>query len=250
MAGERRQEQETPFEFFASTCALVVVYLFVTTFLCQNFAIPSGSMKNTLLVGDHLITDRVGFAPASGFAGFLPYREIQRGDIVVFLKPGFPGTDLVKRVIGIPGDRIHLRDGIVYRNGQALAEPQAAKPTPDNYLPFRDEFPAIPVREAYGATAAWEVEMPRHLQGEDLVVPSGQYFVMGDNRVNSADSRYWGFVPRENIIGSPLLIYWSFVTSDEEFYRTGIADKLSIWANTALHFFDQTRWKRTLLRIR
>lgn len=250
MTGERQQHQETPLEFLASTCGLMVVYLFVTTFICQNFAIPSGSMKNTLLVGDHLIADRVTFETSSGWGRLLPYRDIQRGDIVVFLKPGFPDTDLVKRVIGVPGDRIHLHNGIVYRNGQPVDEPQAAKPTADNFLPYRDEFPSIPIREAYGATASWEEEMPQHVEGEDLVVPPGRYFVMGDNRVNSLDSRFWGFVPRENIIGSPLLIYWSFVTSDEEFYRTGVKNKVSIWANTALHFFDETRWRRTLLRVR
>src|SRR6202000_96220 len=153
--------------------------------------IPSGSMEKTLLVGDHVLVDRETFAPPAHWAFFVHYREIRRGEIIVFLKPHEPKLTLVKRVIGIPGDRIHLKDGIVYVNGVAKNEPQATRPTPDNYDPYRDDFPSYPAAEALGATALWSIDMPTYKQGDALVVPPGRYFAMGDNRLLSLDSRYW-----------------------------------------------------------
>jgi signal peptidase I len=244
------QEKETMLEFLASSCGLIVIWMFVVTFIFQNFEIPSGSMVKTLLIGDHLMVDRVGFAPAAPWARFLPYHEVHRGDIVVFIKPHETNLILVKRVIGIPGDRIHLHNGIVYRNGQPLDEPQAAKPTSADYQPYRDEFPALPAAEGAGVTAIWAVDLPSHIEGQDLIVPDGKYFVMGDNRPNSLDSRYWGFVPRENILGCPLFVYWSFNTPEDQIYKTELGDRIAFGFHTVLHLFDQTRWNRTLLRIR
>lgn len=241
---------ETPLETLASMCGLFVVVLFAFTFVFENFMIPSGSMERTLLIGDHVLVDRATFAPPAHWAFFQHYREIRRGDIIVFLKPHEPNLPLVKRVIGIPGDHIHLRNGIVYLNGVAQNEPQAMRPTADDYDPYRDDFPALPAKEAGGATALWSVEMPNYKQGDDLVVPAGHYFAMGDNRLRSLDSRYWGFVPRENILGRPLFVYWSFVTPEDQQYKTGMGQRLAWWTHTAIHFFDQTRWKRTLHLIR
>jgi signal peptidase I len=237
---------ETPLEGLASTCSLLVVALFAFTFVFQNFMIPSGSMEKTLLVGDHVLVDRETFAPPAHWAFLQHYRDIRRGDIIVFLKPNEPKLTLVKRVIGIPGDRIHLRAGVVYVNGVAQNEPQATRPTPGNYDPYRDDFPSLPAQEAVGATALWSVDMPNYKQGDDLVVPPGRYFAMGDNRLPSLDSRFWGFVPRENILGRPLFVYWSFTTPEEQQYKTGMGERLAWWGHTTLHFFDQTRWKRTL----
>jgi signal peptidase I len=238
--------QETPLEGVASTCGLLVVALFALTFIFQNFMIPSGSMEKTLLIGDHVLVDRETFAPPAHWAFLQHYREIRRGDIIVFLKPHEPSLTLVKRVIGIPGDRIHLRHGVVYVNGVAQNEPQATRPADGDYDPFRDDFPSLPAQEGVGATALWSIDMPDYVKGDDLVVPPGRYFAMGDNRLRSLDSRYWGFVPRENILGRPMFVYWSFITPEDQQYKTGAREHLAWWAHTAIHFFDQTRWSRTL----
>jgi signal peptidase I len=152
----------------------------------------------------------------------------------------------VKRVIGVPGDRIHLRRGVVYLNGVAQDEPQAAKPTNANYDAYRDNFPSFPPAENFGVTAEWSVELPGHVVGEDLVVPPGSYFVMGDNRTNSLDGRYWGFVPRASIVGRPLFVYWSFRMSEQsEMDKRSLSEKVSSTMHEVVHFFDETRWRRT-----
>jgi len=242
--------EETPFEAAASICSVLVIGLFILTFLCQNFVIPSGSMEKTLLVGDHLLVDRISLAPPTGWMPLVHYREPKRGDVVVFLKPGEPDLFLVKRLIAVPGDHLHLRDGIVIVNGVAQNEPLAAPTTPDNYRDYLDDFPAVPMSPDLGATEAWSVAMPGYVQNGDLVVPPGKYFMMGDNRHNSLDSRYWGFVPRQNIVGRPLFNYWSFKTPEDQYEQTGVGNSLAWLGHVALHFFTETRWNRTLHIIR
>jgi signal peptidase I len=243
--------EETPYEAVASICSVLVVGLFILTFLCQNFVIPSGSMEKTLLVGDHLVVDRITLAPPAKWMPLVHYREPKRGDIVVFLKPGEPDLFLVKRLIGVPGDRIHLRDGIVILNGVAQDQPHAEKTTPENHYDFLDEFPSVPPNPSPGgATESWAVDFPSHVEDGDLVVPPGKYFMMGDHRHNSLDSRYWGFVPRENIVGRPLLNYWSFKTPEDQYEQAGIGNTVAWMGHVALHFFTDTRWKRTLNPVR
>jgi signal peptidase I len=252
--------EETPFEALASICSVLVVGLFILYFIAQNFVIPSGSMENTLLVGDHLLVDRITLAPAAKWMPFVHYREPKRGDIVVFIKPGELDADgkptimhLVKRLIGVPGDRIHLHDGIVYINGVAQAPPPEGKDNPPSDREFLDEFPSVPPSVDRGATERWAIEFPSHIENGDLVVPPGKYFMMGDHRHNSLDSRYWGFVPRENIEGRPLFNYWSFKTPDgqyDENQQAGIGNTVSWLGHVALHFFDETRWSRTFSRVR
>lgn len=250
--------EETPFEALAGICHVLVIGLFILTFLAQNFVIPSGSMENTLLVGDHLLVDRITLAPPAKWMPLVRYREPKRGDVVVFLKP-VPDLDangqpqylfLVKRLVAIPGDHIHLRDGVPIINGVAQNEPHAQPTTPDNYREYLDDFPTVPMTPDMGATEAWSVAMPGLIQGADLVVPPGMYFMMGDNRHNSLDSRYWGFVPRANIVGRPMFNYWSFQTPESEYERTGLASNVAWLAHVALHFFTGTRWDRTLHVIR
>ena len=251
--------EETPFEAVASICSVLVIGLFILTFLAQNFVIPSGSMENTLLVGDHLVVDRITLAPPSKWMPLVHYREPQRGDIVVFIKP-VPDMDavtglpqylfLVKRLIGVPGDHIHLSGGIVYINGVAQTPPKDEKNSPSGDLEFLDEYPSIPPTPDHGATEAWSVDFPNHIEGSDLVVPAGKYFMMGDHRHNSLDSRYWGFVPRENIVGRPLFNYWSFKTAEDQYEQTGIGNTVAWMGHVALHFFGDTRWKRTLHIVR
>jgi signal peptidase I len=256
---EETTEEETPFEAVASICSVLVVGLFILTFLAQNFVIPSGSMENTLLVGDHLVVDRITLAPEAKWMPLVHYREPRRGDVVVFIKPVPDDIDgkpqylfLVKRLIGVPGDHIHLRDGVVYINGAAQAPPKDGKDIPANPSEkvFLDEFPAIPPAEDASSTEEWAVDSPNHIANGDLIVPPGKYFMMGDDRHNSLDSRYWGFVPRENIVGRPMFNYWSFLSSEDQLEQTGIAANLAWMVHVAVRFIPDTRWSRTFHVVR
>ena len=262
-AVEDEQLKETAFEAVASICSVLVVGLFILTFVGQNMLIPSGSMEKTLLVGDHLLVDHITLAPPARWMPLVHYREPQRGDIVVFLKPvnqpGIDATDadgvpqyttLVKRLIGVPGDHIHLRNGIVSVNGVAQSEGFAQPTTADNFNEFLDNFPAVPPAGVPGTTESWAVNFPSYVQDGDLVVPPGMYFMMGDNRHNSLDSRYWGFVPRANILGRPLFNYWSFEAADRQLEQTGLGHKLAWFGHVLAHFFPDTRWKRTFHVVR
>jgi signal peptidase I len=243
---------ETFVEFMSSIAGLLATVLFIMTFVFQTFAIPSSSMENTLLIGDHVLVDRESFAPPTGSLGpVLPYRNPHRGDTAVFLSPEQPGLFLVKRIIGVPGDRIHLRDGAVYRNGEKLTEPYVKHVDAGDFNPYRDDFPAVPPSPAYGVrNEKWADEMPAHVQGGDIVVPPNSYFAMGDNRDVSYDSRYWGFIPSANLIGRPLFIYWSFITPPDEYENQGFGDRTQSMVHTILHFFDETRWSRTIKLVK
>jgi signal peptidase I len=240
-------------EGIASFCSTLIIAFFALSFVFQNFAIPSASMASTLLVGDHVLVERATLAPSASWAHFIPYRDVRRGEPIVFYKPILePNGEeviLVKRVIGIPGDRIHLRHGVVYLNGVAQNEPQTAPITSVNYDPYRDDFPSFPSANEPRVTAEWSLDLPTHIQGEDLVVPPDSFFVMGDNRANSLDGRYWGLVHRSNLIGRPLFVYWSFKTSDDQMYKTSIAEKATFTVHQLTHFFTDTRWSRTLHAI-
>jgi signal peptidase I len=248
---EPEKPRETTVEFLASLAAVLVTGLFIITFVLQAFEIPSSSMEDTLLIGDHVFVNREAFAPRTHWVGpLLPYRDIRRDDIVVFLHPAEPGLYVVKRIIGIPGDRLHMRDGAVYRNGQKLDEPYVLHRGAIPYDPYRDNFPAVPPSDAFNVTPKWQQELPSHIQGEDLVVPPNSYFGMGDNRDVSYDSRYWGFIPKANVIGRPMFVYWSFNTPPDQYRRTQVSERLGFLAHIVLHFFDQTRWRRTFKVIR
>ena len=228
----------------------LITVFFVMTFVAQTFAIPSGSMENTLLIGDHLIVNKEQFGSAPAWIRpILPARNPQRGDVVVFMSPEQPGLILVKRVIGIPGDHIHLHDGNVYRNDEALNEPYAQHTLGNDGTyasAYRDNFPAVPPSMMAGVrNQKWRRALPQYLQGADIVVPPTSYFAMGDNRDNSYDSRYWGFIPQTNLIGRPLFITWSFATT-EYGPDESAAEGLQRTKDMILHFFDKTRWSRTL----
>jgi len=248
---EVEKPRETTVEFLASLAAVLVTGLFIITFIVQAFEIPSSSMEKTLLIGDHVFVNRVQFAPQTHWMGLLPYRSIQRQDIVVFLSPAEPGLYVVKRIIGVPGDRIHLRDGAVYRNGEKLDEPYVIHSRREPYDPYRDNFPAVPPAESMATpTPDWELHLRENIQGDDLVVPPGGYFAMGDNRDVSYDSRYWGFIPQDNVIGRPMFVYWSFETPPDQYKQTQISDRLGFLAHVVIHFFDETRWRRTFRVVR
>jgi signal peptidase I len=240
------EKRETTVEFLASLAGVLVTGLFIITFIVQAFEIPSSSMEDTLLIGDHVFVNRIQFAPPTRWVGpLLPYRQINRGDIFVFLHPAEPGLYVVKRIIGIPGDHLHLEGGAVYRNGEKLDEPYVMHKGRDAYNPYRDNFPAVPPSEFNNVTPDWQLQLPSHVQNGDLVVPPDSYFAMGDNRDVSYDSRYWGFVPRSNVIGRPLFIYWSFETPANQYLQKEVSERLKFFAHILIHFFDETRWSRT-----
>jgi len=250
---EQGRSRETMLQSLGSTCSVLAIGLFIITFLFQNFVIPSSSMASTLLVGDHVMADRQSLAPAAKWARLLHYGDVRRGDIVVFYKPTEEPNGkhifLVKRVIAIPGDRIHLRNGVVYLNGVAQHEPEITTSASSSYDAYVNDFPSISPANEFGVTAEWSVLLPRNIHDGDLVVPPGDYFAMGDNRDNSEDSRYWGFVPRENIIGRPLFVYWSIVIPESGADEAPLTQQAGSTLHEFTHFFADTRWRRTFHRI-
>lgn len=227
----------------------LTIAMFIITFVAQAFRIPSGSMENTLLVGDYLLVDKTRFAPSGPWQPILPYPNIHRGDIVVFRYPVDPAQHFVKRVIGLPGERIHLSHAHVYVNGREIAEPYVV--FKEHYTDeFRDNFPhGSPVNE--NITADWGRRLRILVHNGELIVPPGQYFVLGDNRDQSLDSRYWGLVPRENIIGRPMVIYFSIVQPEDEDEDDppvvrSMDVKLSTLRTRILHVFGDVRWRRIM----
>ncbi len=210
-------------EYFESIVITAIIALFATTFVIQAFKIPSASMESNLLIGDHLLVNKFVYGIQSGVLGrLMPYKEPKRGDIIVFKYPMSPDVAYVKRVIGLPGDTVEMKGRTVYINGTPLRE---------TYTQYIDPGS---VNAHYGP----------------YVVPEDHFFAMGDNRDNSQDSRFWGFVPRENLLGKPLTIYWSFETPRDEYLQTSVSDRLSQFADVFLNFFSKTRWRRTFRLIR
>ena len=216
-------KKSTAREYFESIVIAVILALFVRTWAVQAFKIPTGSMENNLLIGDHLLVNKFVFGPTmSGLErALLPIREIRRHDVVVFKYPDEPDRDFIKRVVGLPGETLELRSKKVYINGKPLDEPfvHFLEPVSDS-----SEVTQFDVKERYGPVRE----------------PEGQYFVMGDNRDNSQDSRYWGFLPRSYIKGRALLIYWSFDTGPQTAEDNAFSRAVSVIA----HFFTRTRWER------
>jgi signal peptidase I len=221
-----------------------IILIFATSMIAQPEVIPTSSMEDNLLIGDHVIVDRLAYSPPGPFSRYLlPYESVKRGDIIVFRYPLNIKEDYVKRVIGVPGDRIRLVNKQVFLNGKKLDEPYTVHKT--HYInAYRDNFPAAPPDFPLPPEA--QDMLDSHVVNGELVVPPGRYFAMGDNRDNSADSRYWGFVPSENIKGKPLLIYWSYDASTQDLvdFTTGH------FIDLAQHFFTKTRWRRTFMLIR
>jgi signal peptidase I len=231
-----------------SLVGTVVIAVFVITFIVQAFQIPSPSMENTLLVGDYLLVNKLCYGGGSFADFFMPYRRVQRGDIVVFHYPVNPAQHFVKRVVGVPGDRVRLVNKQVFVNGVALKEPYAHFTRPPNDL-FRDSFPRLDVSP--GETPEWWLQLRKLVEDGQLIIPQGYYFVMGDNRDDSYDSRYWGFVPKANIIGRPLLIYWSVKGAEGEMTTpSSLSEKLYHFAYMVTHIFQITRWNRTLRLVK
>ena len=241
---ETSKKGDIPRGVIAEWTVTIILLLFGMTTLVQAFVIPTGSMEDTLLIGDHLLVDKLAYAPSGPISKhLLPYKNVMRGDIIVFRFPVDIRQTFVKRVIGVPGDRIHIVNKQVFLNGTALKEPYVYHKMPyiDSY---RDNFPGEP---NVALSESGQQMLERNVVNGEVVIPAGNYFAMGDNRDSSLDSRYWGFVPRENIIGKPLIIYWSYDAPTSALSNPMISfDHL---VDLAQNFFTKTRWSRTFRLI-
>ncbi len=247
MQGAEKQHPSRYSDWLGVTQFLLTVFviaIFVITFVVQAFQIPSESMENTLLIGDYLLVDKQHFGGNDFWQHVMPYQRVRRGDIVVFHYPVHPSEHFVKRVVGVPGDRLRLINRELYVNGIPQREPYVRQ-TSTVHDTFRDDFPRLNV-VVPGLDGTWWEQMKKLVEDGQLIVPEGDYFVLGDNRDESLDSRYWGFVPRENIVGRPLIIYWS-VRSDDPDIRgeTTSSEKLFHFVYALTHLFQITRWDRT-----
>ena len=227
-----------------SLATTIVIALFVITFIVQAFQIPSESMEKTLLVGDYLLVDKAHYGHSRAWGWLMPYRPIHRQDIIVFRYPVNPKQHFVKRVVAIPGDHLRLVDKHVYVNG-VRQDDQYATFNWAWHDKFRDNFPA---GGFYGQkiAARWFLQAQELTEDGQLIVPQGSYFVLGDNRDDSYDSRYWGFVPQENVVGRPLVIYWSMEQSPETVGESPPSDKLSGLTLNVTRLFNSLRWRRML----
>jgi signal peptidase I len=229
----------------AEWAVTILVLLFATSTIAQPFVIPTSSMHNTLLTGDHLIVDKLAYAPPDALSKhLLPYEDVRRGDIIVFLHPTL-NVNYVKRCIGMPGDRMKLVDKRVFIDGKPLDEPYVIHQ--EDSLLYRDNFPRGEPEYTQDPKMAERTSQMLHddvVNGE-LVIPPGFYFAMGDNRDNSLDSRYWGLVPRDNIVGKPLIVFWSYDAMTEDLKDYNLHHLFDL----ATHLFTKTRWNRTLKLI-
>ena len=224
-------------EYFESIVIAVILALFIRTWVVQAFKIPTGSMENNLLIGDHLLVDKFIFAPTSTSLErrLLPIRPLRRGDIVVFKFPEDPYRDFIKRCIGLPGDTIEVVDKELILNGKPVDDSSYTWHVDPFIIPRSPFLQNNRTRDNFGP----------------YTVPAGHYFCMGDNRDNSNDSRVWGAVPREYVKGRAFMVYWSFeAIGQEPIEWPGLAGKLRQISQVALHFFTRTRWERTFRIVR
>ena len=232
----REFRKSTLREYFESIVIAVILALFIRTFVVQAFKIPTGSMENNLLIGDHLLVNKFVFGPSASALekAVMPLGTIRRGDVVVFKYPEEPERDFIKRIIGLPGDTIQLRNKKVFVNDTPLDEPYVHFLEPPGAGNSLSEVTSLDVRENFGP----------------VTVTADHYFAMGDNRDNSADSRYWGFLPRDYVKGKALIIYWSYEGEREDYEEKGVADTVKGLGSVFAHFFTRTRWDRMLHQIR
>ena len=229
---------------------LIAVYC-MRTFVAEATVIPTGSMENTILIGDHVFLNKLLYGPRIPYTTWRipPIREVHRGDIVAFRYPRNPSIMFVKRVIGVGGDAVRVADKKVFVNDRALEEPyvryqfSSIFPLRDNFPPSVKEIDTLPA--AWGLDPGWAHEMAKYIQKDGLHVPEGYLFCMGDNRDNSLDSRFWGFVPLDNVVGEPLFVYWSYDAPSNEWTSENLKDRLKFDASILWHFIQKTRWSRT-----
>src|SRR5262249_1830261 len=245
---EEPREETTFSEYLESLLVTVILALFGTTFIVQAFKIPSASMEGTLLIGDHLLVNKFVFGGRGAwYEKLLPYRALERGDIIVFKYPFQDHQHFVKRVIGLPGDHLGLSDQRVYINGRMLLEPYVVHDPGAGYDPLNYSFPPMG-NQLYASpvVADWANEIKKYIRGDEIIVPPGKYFAMGDNRDHSLDSRYWGFVDRDAIMGRPFLIYWSVEANSADYGQGTFLERLKGIVEALVHLPQRTRWSRML----
>jgi len=223
----------------------------IRTFIAEATVIPTGSMEQTILIGDHVFLNKLLYGPRLPYTSLRipPLRTVHQQDIIAFRYPRNPSVMFVKRVIAVGGDVLRVEDRKVFVNGKPLNEPYAQFQY-SSTLPLRDNFPppinaldTLPA--AWGLDPAWSREMPNFIREDGLHVPQGYLFCMGDNRDNSLDSRFWGFVPEENVVGEPLFVYWSYDAPSRDWTSEELASRLRFDASIVWNFFTKTRWSRT-----
>jgi signal peptidase I len=226
---------------------VVLAFVLIEGGVAQARVIPSGSMENTVLIGDHLLISRVGYGAGVPFTSYnVPlWRAPQRQQIIVFRAPladqNFP--DLIKRCIAIPGDRVKIVAGQVYVNGQKIDDPHAVHRANSAVLPW-ENFPERAAELPYYDVPEWREELAQQTVNGEMVVPAGKYFMMGDNRDNSNDSRFWGFVPRENIIGTPVVVYMSIDGPGDVWLPGHMSERFQTYLHAMLHPTSDIRWNR------
>ena len=249
---EPHEDPTTISEYLESLLVTVLLALFGTSFVVQAFKIPSASMEGTLLIGDHLLVNKFIFGGSGAwYEKVLPYRPLERGDIIVFKYPYADHQHFVKRVIGLPGDRLKMVDQQMFVNGKPLNEPYVVHDHDQlaNYDPFNTSFPPRRdqmISQQVVAESGWRETLRSYVQGDEIVVPPGKLFAMGDNRDHSSDSRYWGFVDRSAIMGRPFLIYWSVDATSNDYTQTTFLQRLVGVFDTLAHLPSRTRWSRML----
>jgi signal peptidase I len=246
-----RRKREAAWENLRSLLAVLIVVFFVRTFIAEATVIPTGSMEQTILVGDHVFLNKLLYGPRLPYTSLrLPaFKSAQRQEIVAFHYPRNPTTMFVKRVIAVGGDVLRIKDKRVFVNGKALDEPYVQFQS-STIFPLRDNFPP-PVRQidtlpaAWGLDPGWAHEMRQFIRDDGLHVPPGYLFVMGDNRDNSLDSRFWGFVPESHVVGEPLFIYWSYDAPSKDWTAEDLAARVKFDLSIVWNFLQRTRWSRT-----
>jgi len=227
--------------FIQEWASTLLLLIFGTTTILQAYVVPTSSMESTILIGDHVFVDKLCYSPPGPISRhLLPYQDVKRGDVIVFRVPVDIRENYVKRVIGVPGDHIRIVNKKVILNGKPVHEPYTQFVRGDAIAPYSDNFPPPPSEWVYPHALKM---LQNHVRDGELVVPANYYFAMGDNRDNSLDSRFWGFVPRENIIGKPLFIYWSYDATTEALTKTLDPEHLY---DIATNFFTKTRWNRMM----
>ena len=224
-------------EYLEAFLIAVIFAIFARTYVVQAFKIPSGSMEQNLLIGDHILVNKFIYGPAaSGLErALLPLRSIRRGDVVVFKFPEDPTRDFIKRCVGLPGDRVELRDKHLFVNGDPVAD--------DAYVYHSD-------RRVFSTSPYYPSDKRQRDNFGPYLVPAASYFCLGDNRDNSNDSRFWGPVPAANLKGRALIVYWSFESTGDEGAWPGLVGKLRQLGRVAANFFSKTRWDRTFRLVR
>ncbi|MBZ5513842.1 MAG: signal peptidase I [Acidobacteriia bacterium] len=247
----RRTRRESVWETVRSLLTVLIAVFFIRTFVTEATVIPTGSMEKTILIGDHVFLDKLLYGPRLPFTSVRvpPLKTVRRQEIVAFRYPLNPSVMFVKRVIGVGGDLIRIKDKKVFVNGQRLAEPYAQFqftsmfPLRDNFPPPVDQIATLPA--AWGLDPGWAREMAQFIENDGLRVPPGYLFMMGDNRDNSLDSRFWGFVPMENVVGEPLFVYWSYDAPSRDWTAEDLTDRVRFNLSIVWNFIRRTRWSRT-----